>query len=133
MTNNEFFERIYKPYQEQHMSKSTCYTRCNIIGNRLLDEHGEEEPGDISYLVIEGIYDDMETAGLMQNTIFGTYAALLSFFKMAVEYGEVEDNPVRLLGHFVTLYRRGFLAVHSTFQPIPIQNIEFRFSAFARY
>ena len=95
MTNNEFFERIYKPYQEQHVSKSTCYTRCNIIGNRLLDEHGEEEPGDISYLVIEGIYDDMETAGLMQNTIFGTYAALLSFFKMATEYGETDENPVR--------------------------------------
>ena len=68
MTNNEFFGRTYKPYQEQHMTKSTCYTRCNIIGNRLLDEHGEETPNDISYLVIEGIYDGMEAEGLKQNT-----------------------------------------------------------------
>ena len=96
MTNNEFFESIYKPYQEAHMTKGTCYTRCNIIGNRLLNEHGEEAPGDISYLVIEGIYDGMEAEGLKQNTIFGTYAALLSFFKMTTEYGETEDNPVRL-------------------------------------
>ena len=96
MTNNEFFETIYKPYQEQHMAKSTCYTRCNIIGNRLLDEHGDESPDDISYLVIEGIYDGMEAEGLKQNTVFGAYAALLSFFKMTTEYGETEDNPVRL-------------------------------------
>lgn len=96
MTSNEFFGRIYKPYQEQHMTKSTCYTRCNIIGNRLLDEHGEETPNDISYLVIEGIYDGMEAEGLKQNTVFGAYAALYSFFRMAAEYGEAEDNPVKL-------------------------------------
>ena len=95
MTNSKFFETIYKPYQNQHMTASTSYTRCNIIKNRLLGHYGEASIDDISYLIIDRIYDGMENRGLKQNTVFGTYAALLSFFKMAVERGESEDNPVK--------------------------------------
>lgn len=95
MTNNEFFETIYKPYQELHMAFSTSYTRCNIIQNRLLEEYGNDTPQSISYLIVEGIYDDMENQGLKQNTLFGTYAALYSFFRMAVEQGESEENPLK--------------------------------------
>ena len=95
MTNNEFYETIYKPYQELHMASSTSYSRCNIIRNRLLEEYGEETPSDISYLTIDGIYNDMEAEGLKQNTVFGTYAAFYSFFRMAAEHGVIEDNPVK--------------------------------------
>ena len=96
MTNNEFFISTYKPYQKQHMTESTCYTRCNILKKRLLAQHGNKTPNDISCLDIEHIYADMEHKGLKQNTIFGTYAALYSFFRMAVTYGEAEENPVKL-------------------------------------
>lgn len=96
MTNREFYSKYYKPYQKTHMTEKTCYTRCNIIENRLLAAHGEETPKEISYLIIEGIYDQMKSEGLKQNTIFGAYAALYSFFKMAVEHGESEENPVKI-------------------------------------
>ena len=95
MTNNEFFETIYKPYQEQHMTAGTSYIRCNIIKNRLLEQFGGESPNDISYLMIESIYDNMENQHLKQNTVFGTYAALYSFFRMAVEHDECAENPVK--------------------------------------
>lgn len=105
MTNNEFFENIYKPYQEQHMASGTCYTRCNILKNRLLEEYGEETPSDISYLTIDEIYNGMEADGLRQNTIFGTYAAFYSYFRMAAEHGESEDNPVNMPGRSERMLR----------------------------
>ena len=96
MTNREFYSKHYKPYQETHMTEKTCYTRCNIIENRLLAAHGDDTPSEIPCHIIEGIYDSMEAEGLKQNTIFGAYAALYSFFRMAVEHGEAEENPVKL-------------------------------------
>ena len=96
MTNNEFFETIYKPYQERHMTAGTCYSRCSIIKNRLLESRGHEKLSDISNMDINSIYEEMELQKYAQNTLFGTYAALLSFFKMAVELGEIDDNPVSL-------------------------------------
>lgn len=95
MTNNEFYKTVYKPYQEQHMTKGTRRTRCQIIENRLLSKHGNKTPDDVSYLDIERIYDAMEREGLKQNTLFGTYAALYSFFRMAVNHGEAEGNSVK--------------------------------------
>lgn len=94
MTNNEFFTTAYAPYQEENMTKGTARVRLNIIENYLLRDHGEDSPADISSSIISSIYDGMEDAGLAQNTIFGTSAALRSFFKMAVEYGEAFGNPV---------------------------------------
>ena len=96
MTNNEFYANHYKPYQENNMTKGTSYIRCNIIEKRLLSSHGTETPESISNSVINGIYDSMESEGLRQNTVFGTYAALYSFFRMAVELGAAEENPVKL-------------------------------------
>ena len=95
MTNNEFF-KIYRSYQEAHMTRRTCQTRCYIIERYLLEEHGEEKPSDITNMDIDSIYHEMEIRNLAQNTVFGTYAALLSFFKMAVELREAEHNPVSL-------------------------------------
>ena len=95
MTNNEFYKRIYKPYQEAHMSKNTCIARCGIIEKRLLELHGEETLNSVSFRVIEGIYDEMEAESLKQNTIFGTYAALSSYFRMAVDHNEIVNNPVK--------------------------------------
>ena len=96
MTNNEFYTNHYKPYQENNMTKGTCSTRCNIIENRLLSTHGTETPDNISNSDIERIYATMESEGLRPNTIFGVYAALYSFFRMAVELGAAEENPVKL-------------------------------------
>lgn len=95
MTNNEFYATIYKPYQEEHMTVRTSYTRCNIIENRLLEAYGNVTPNDISYLIIDKIYDDLEAQHYAQNTIFGTYAALYSYFRLSVKYRETEKNPVK--------------------------------------
>ena len=94
MTNNEFYEAIYKPYQENNMATSTCYTRFGIIKKRLLEEYGEDNICDISSHTIEAIYDDMENQQYAQNTIFGTYAALYSYFRLAADSGKILSNPV---------------------------------------
>lgn len=93
MTNNEFFE-IYSAYQHRHMAYGTYYGRTSLLKNNFLPAYGELTPSDVTYLDINRIYDDMENRGLSVNTIFGVYAALLSYFKMAVEYSEVDNNPV---------------------------------------
>lgn len=94
MTNRDFFASAYGPYQQANMTAGTARARMNIIEHYLLREHGNEAPADIFSSVINGIYDDMEDAGLARNTIYGTAQALRSFFKMAVEYGEAAENPV---------------------------------------
>lgn len=93
MTNGAFFE-IYRKYQEENMAFGTSYSRTNLIKNHFLEEYGEKELSDITYITINCVYDSMADSGFSDNTIFGIYAALMSFFKMAAEYGEVESNPV---------------------------------------
>lgn len=92
MTNNEFFE-IFSVYQKNHMAFNTYYTRTNFLKNNFLPEFGEFTPADVTNSDINRIYDNMETRGLASNTIFGAYAAFLSYFKLAGEYGLISCNP----------------------------------------
>lgn len=76
------------------MTPGTCYVRCYIIKKYLLESYGAASPSNISPSDINGVYDEMESRNLANNTIYGTRAALMSFFKMASEHGECYDNPV---------------------------------------
>lgn len=92
MTNNEFFE-IFSAYQKKHMAFKTYYTRTNYLKNNFLPEYGEVTPADITNSDIDRVYDNMKSRGLASNTIFGAYAAFLSYFKLAGDYGLVSYNP----------------------------------------
>lgn len=76
------------------MAFETYYARTNLIKNHLLKDYGEMNLTDITNITINQIYDSMAINGLSVNTIFGVYAALSSFFGMAVEHGEVKTNPI---------------------------------------
>ena len=94
MTNNELF-KIYMNYQFEHAAPNTYYGRVNILKNHFMIDYGEFSPPDITASDINQIYDEMEENGYANNTIYGLYAALQSFFKMAAEYGEIITNPVK--------------------------------------
>lgn len=94
MTNHEFFTGIYEPYQKAFMTPRTSYERSNKIKLYLLQYYGEDSPSNVSSHAINAVYDEMKSRGLANNTIYGTRAALMSFFKMASEYGECCSNPV---------------------------------------
>ena len=93
MTNTEFFDSIYKPYQKEHYSSGTYFSRTSLLKNHFLPTYGGLTPADISYLDINHVYDDLEDLGFAENTIFGLYASLLSYFKLAISVGEAGDNP----------------------------------------
>ena len=95
MTNNEFFNTIYVPYQKTNMTPGTASVRISTLQLHFLSEFGEQETSETSSINVNTVYNDMESEGLKQNTIYGHQAALRSFFKLAIECGEATDNPVK--------------------------------------
>lgn len=94
MTSNEFFV-IFNSYQRTNMSHSTWTSRTSLIRCHFLPEYGNRDLDSITFLDIDHIYDSMKEEHLANNTIFGCYAALNAFFKMAVNRGYIENNPVK--------------------------------------
>ena len=92
MTNNEFFE-IFSSYQQEHLSYRTYYGRAYYLKNHFLPDYGAAAPADITSADLNRIYDNMASQGLAANTIFGAYAAFLSYFKLAMDYGLICCNP----------------------------------------
>ena len=94
MTNNAFYEN-FREHNIRHYCFSTHNSKNRFVKNHFLPLYGDKEVGAISYQDINRVYDTMEADGLTQNTIFGGYAALLSYFKLAIGQGEIEENPVK--------------------------------------
>ena len=92
MTNNELF-RTYSAYQYEHMSYKTYYARTNLLKNHFLPRFGALDVTAVSRQDISNVYDALKAWGLADNTVFGVYAALFSFFSMAVEMNLIEENP----------------------------------------
>lgn len=92
MNANQFFNNIYTPDQQARMKPGTYFVRLSQIRCHFLPEFGEYELEDIQPVDIDGIYADMEPS-FAQNTIFGTYAALRSFFTLAHDLGLISANP----------------------------------------
>ncbi|MBO5569716.1 MAG: phage integrase SAM-like domain-containing protein [Clostridia bacterium] len=92
MTNNEFFE-IFSSYQQEYLSIRTYYARTHYLKNHFLPDFGEVTPSDITNADLQRTYDSMASQGLAANTIFGAYAAFLSYFKLAMEHGLISCNP----------------------------------------
>lgn len=92
MTNNKFFD-MYCTFQKDHYSFKTAYARTNMLKNHFLPFYGDVPLERVTRADIHHIYDDMERRGLADNTIFGAYAALLSYFKLAITMGLLENNP----------------------------------------
>ena len=94
MTHNKFYE-IFREYNIRNYCKGTYTPRNSQIKCHFLPQHGDEEVCDTTFLTINSVYDEMEEEELKPNTIFGAYAALSRYFALAVEYGEIDQNPVR--------------------------------------
>ena len=95
MTNNEFFE-IYKHHVLRHPVPGTTNPRLSLIRRHLLPLFGDEDISATSPTSINQMYDSMETAGYARNTIFGAYAAVHIYFKLAYELGCIASNPAPL-------------------------------------
>ena len=95
MNANQFFNNIYTPDQQARMKPGTYFVRLSQIRCHFLPEFGEYELEDIQPVDIDGIYADMEPS-FAQNTIFGTYAALRSFFALAFQLGIIPNDPATL-------------------------------------
>jgi site-specific recombinase XerD len=103
MTNNEFFE-IYKKHQMCHISNDSFHTRLKYLRRHFIPVYGAYDIRDISWKHINSIYQIMEEQQYANNTIYGVYSALLSYFKLAIKKGELEYNPV----HFAKSVRPSF-------------------------
>ena len=93
MTNNEFYE-ISCEYNIRNYCRGTYSPRNSHIKSHLLPSVGFKEVCDVTDADINRIYDEMESEGLAQNTLFGAQDAFRSYFKFAVEQGEANNNPV---------------------------------------
>lgn len=93
MTNNEFFE-IFSNHNDRNYCRGTSLPRNSLIKCHFLPRFGYEEVGNTTPLDIESVYDEMAAEGLRANTIFGAQSALYSYFRFALEQGEMKDNPV---------------------------------------
>lgn len=96
MTCREFFEQIYIPYQLAHYNPNTYTGRIGAIRRYFLPDYGQKELDEILSPQINHVYDSMKEQHLKDNTIYGTMAALRSFFKLAREQGfcDPEHDPV---------------------------------------
>lgn len=95
MTNNEFFE-IYKQHILRHPVPGTTLPRLSLIRCHLLPLLGDEDIGSTSPADINQLYDNMQQSGYAHNTIFGAYAAVHIYFKLAYELGYIATNPAPL-------------------------------------
>ena len=93
MKHNELYE-LFRDHNIRNYCRGTYIPRNGILRNHFLPEHGNEEVGSTTSLIINSIYDAMEAEGLMPNTIFGAYAAMSSYFNFAIALGELTENPV---------------------------------------
>lgn len=93
MTNNDYFE-VYKCNQLNTMALNTSYTRCNLLSNHFLPFFGSCQISEMNANHIIFLYDKAEHCGLSENSILGLYAALLSYFKDAINYSLISENPV---------------------------------------
>lgn len=84
----------YSADQREKMAYRTWYPRTNLIKNHALPVIGDMELGNVSGSDIEEIYNAMREKGRKQNTIYGMYAALRSFFTYAVEINAITENPM---------------------------------------
>ena len=94
MSVNEFYTTIYQPHLDNNISHKTVRTRTNILNRYLIESYGSSEINDITKSDINNIYDQAEQNGLKRNTIFGIYAALSSFFRLAMKRNLTTSNPV---------------------------------------
>lgn len=85
----------YTRFQHTHMARSTALSRNSLVTRWLLPALGEREITSVTPADIDAIYDTMEREGLAKNTLFGAYAAFLSFFKYAQDHGFIEDDPAK--------------------------------------
>lgn len=83
----------YAQNQKEHMAHATYASRSSLIRRWTLPRLSEKEIREVSAQDIDSVYDDMEEAGLAQNTLFGAYAALKSFFRFAVDNNYLFANP----------------------------------------
>lgn len=95
MTNNEFFE-IYKHHVLRHPVPGTTIPRLSLIRCHFLPDFGNNDIESTSPSAINQMYESMEKAGYAQNTIFGAYAAVHIYFKLAHELGYISTNPAPL-------------------------------------
>lgn len=93
MTNNELFE-IFSDYNNRNFCKGTSLPRNSLIKCHFLPLFGNDEVGNATPSTINSVYDEMEAEGLRANTIFGEQSALYSYFRFAIEQGEMNENPV---------------------------------------
>ncbi len=92
MTNNEFFES-FNAYQHEHLAFRTYYARTSYLKNHFLPDYGEVTPADVTSTDLDRIYDNMSSRRLASNAIFGMYAVLLSYFKLATKMDLTHQNP----------------------------------------
>lgn len=92
MTNKDFFEK-YQEYAHEHMKQYTRYTRTSYIRKHFLPYYGDFRLSATGPICINKACEAMESAGYAQNTVFGLYSALLSFFKLAADTGYIHESP----------------------------------------
>lgn len=95
MTNSQFYYSIYRNDQAGKVSKNTYASRTSLLWHHLLEAYGSRSVQSMTGEDIDAIYDSLESRGFAHNTIYGVYAALSSFYQLAVEKGVIAQNPVR--------------------------------------
>ena len=94
MTNDQFFE-IYKSYNSNGFSRKTCITKISLLKNHFLPLYGDIELNSITPGDINKVYEELTDANYSPCTVFGTYAALSVYFKLAIDTGNYNNvNPV---------------------------------------
>ena len=94
MTNNEFYE-IFRDYNTRNYCYGTHSPRIALIKKHFLSLFGDVAVQAITGSDIDSVYFRMEENNLAHNTIFGAYAAMSSYFNLAIAYDEIVHNPVQ--------------------------------------
>ena len=85
---NDYMDNEYAIHK-----KGTTMTRCSSIRTSFLPKFGELYPNLITTKNINDLYLDMKENGYAQNTIYGFYCAIRSFFRFIVKHGYGDNNP----------------------------------------
>ena len=108
MTFNKLFIR-YTQHEVRVSTLGTAYSRCASIKKYFLSKHGTKEPLRVTYRDINAIYEEMRQNNVAQNTIYGLYMALRSFFKYIIKIGATRYNPADDAEHILPkLKNKGF-------------------------
>ena len=98
MTVKDFYE-VFTTVQFQRMTPGTYATRKSMLRCHFLPVCGALQISAVTPCTINSIFEGMEHEGLAQNTVFGAYVAINAFFRLAMEFGFISENPAEEARH----------------------------------